>query len=144
MYWFKITTASPRGQWDKDQYIHRSWAKWDSKLVADNHNQHCDILLNGMICHIFCTAKPLMYIGLLEHHLSALLQLLAYLHLDLTSSFNALGKHNCKTRQETIKFLHLVQLILEVWQRLMWLFPEMENAILMITTLTEDAIFSVN
>ena len=36
--------------------------------------------------------------------------------LDLTSSFNGLGKDNYKTRQETFKFWDLVQLILEILQ----------------------------
>ena len=35
--------------------------------------------------------------------------------LDLTPGFNGLGKDNCKTRREAIKFSDLVQLILEVW-----------------------------
>ena len=35
--------------------------------------------------------------------------------LDLTPSFNGLGKDNCKKRRETFKFGSLVCLILEVW-----------------------------
>ena len=36
--------------------------------------------------------------------------------LDLTPSFNGLGKDNCKTRPEIFKFWDLVCLILEVWR----------------------------
>ena len=36
--------------------------------------------------------------------------------LDLTSGFNWLGKNNCKTRRETLKFWDFVRLISEVWR----------------------------
>ena len=36
--------------------------------------------------------------------------------LDLKPGFNGLGKNNCKTIRETLKFWDLVQLILEVWR----------------------------
>ena len=35
---------------------------------------------------------------------------------NLTPGLNGLGKDNCKTRRETLKFLDLVHLTLEVWQ----------------------------
>ena len=44
--------------------------------------------------------------------------------LDLTPSFNGLGKDNCKTRGETIKFWDLVRLILETsWYIELDVFP---------------------
>ena len=36
--------------------------------------------------------------------------------LDLTPGFNALGKDNCKTRQETFEFGDLVRLVIEIWR----------------------------
>ena len=48
-----------------------------------------------------------------EHRLSALLQSYIFI-LDLTPGFIGLGKDNCKTRQETVKFGDLVHLILEI------------------------------
>ena len=48
----------------------------------------------------------------LEHRLSNSIFI-----LDLTPSFNGVGKVNCKTRRETFKFGDLVLLILEVWRQ---------------------------
>ena len=36
--------------------------------------------------------------------------------LDLTPGINRLGKDNCKTRRETLKFSDLARLILEIWR----------------------------
>ena len=37
--------------------------------------------------------------------------------IDLTPSFNGVGKDSSKTRRETLKFGDLVLLILEVWRQ---------------------------
>ena len=36
--------------------------------------------------------------------------------LNLTPSFNGLGKDNCKTRRETFKFWDLASFILDIWR----------------------------
>ena len=69
--------------------------------------------------------KLLIFYMLLEHRLSALLQL--HLHPRLPS-FNGLGKDNCKTGREKFKLLDLMLLIMdvrrwqirEIWQSLIW------------------------
>ena len=40
--------------------------------------------------------------------------------LDLTPSFNGLGKDNCKTKWETSRFMGLVYFIFEVWWYVQW------------------------
>ena len=36
--------------------------------------------------------------------------------IDLSRGFSGLGKDNCKTRRETIKFWYLIRLILKLWR----------------------------
>ena len=48
----------------------------------------------------------------------------------LTPGFNGLGKDNCKTRRETLKFLDTVRLILEVWRYFIFLSISIKYALL--------------
>ena len=48
--------------------------------------------------------------------------------LDLIPGINILGKDNCKTRQETLKFWVLVCLILEIWRYLQCIITPLSSA----------------
>ena len=94
-------------KWTRGQYHNCKWSGWCCRQVTSGHNiDYCQIpnIRCTLVGNNFFTSQMK-----LEHRLLALLQ--PHLHSRLKPGFNGLGKENCKTRLETVKFLDSVSYI---------------------------------
>ena len=92
---------------EKNRYIsqfsnHHTYTKHITKEYSQVSNIRHTLVGNKIVDHSYVVGASPVYIFI----------------LDLTPGFIGLGKDNCKTRRETIKFGYLVCLILEILQYL--------------------------